>query len=161
MKRRAGEDDESVSPIIGVILMVAITVIVATVVASFSMTLASDKQDEPINAAVTMEVDQINKEINVMVTSMGNAEYIVIRGPLNESLRQSTFQPYLNRTGQQMTLTREHHLESHGHVAAIAVQGNYIDQTLYPNNTSTGVPTATIIPVTSQTQVARVDYDFR
>ncbi len=164
MERRAGEvkteNEEAVSPIIGVVLMVAITVIIATVVSAFALTLAQDNEEQPINAAVDIEVDNIEKEITVRVTSMGNAEYVVVRGPLNSSLENSSYEPYLNQTGQQMTLTNEH-LRDHGSVAAVGVQGNFFDRGTFPNGSKNAVPVAAIIPVTSQTQVNQKDYDFR
>lgn len=164
MQRRAGEvkteDEEAVSPIIGVILMVAITVIIATVVSAFALTLGQDNQNKPISAAVEMDVDQQNQEINIHVTSMGNAEFIIIRGPLNATLEQHPSQPYLNHTGQSITLTPTH-LQDHGSVAAVAVRGNFVRRDPWPPNHPEAVPTAAIIPVEEQTQVNVVDYDFR
>lgn len=163
MERRAGEskleDDEAVSPVIGVVLMVAITVIIATVVSAFALTLSEQNKENSINAAVQIDVDNREKTVTMQVTSMGNAEYIVVRGPLNTSLEQSDFEPYLNHTGQTMTLTDEH-LRDKGAVAAVAVRGNFVDQGKFPNDSKTGVPVAAIIPVKSQTQVNQKQYDF-
>ena len=42
-----GEDERAVSPVIGVILMVAITVILAAVIATFVLDLGSNQQQAP------------------------------------------------------------------------------------------------------------------
>lgn len=158
MNKSAGES--AVAPIIGVILMVSITVIVATVVSAFALTLAESEQNQPVHAAVQMEVNQPDKEIHIHVTSMGNAEFILIRGPLAQQLEQSDSNPFLNETGQQMTLT-ETHLQERGSVAAVAVKGNFVRKDDWPQGADDAVPTAAIIPVEEQTQVRVVDYDFR
>ena len=46
-------DDDAVSPVIGVILMVAITVILAAVIGTFVLSLGSDLQNNPPNAQFT------------------------------------------------------------------------------------------------------------
>lgn len=135
--------------------MVAVTVIIATVVSAFALTLADNQDDEPINAAVAMEVDETNEEITVRVVSMGNAEYIVLRGPLSSPLMASQHEPFLNETGQKVTLN-DSHLRNYGHVAAVGIRGNYHSASEYK-----GVPTVVVIPVKAQSQVNRVDYDFR
>lgn len=159
MERRAGEtkveDGEAVSPVIGVVLMVAITVIVATVVSAFALTLAEDRTEKHIQAAVTIDVDESNEEITFHVTSMGNAEYIVVRGPLHQNLTGSTFEPFLNKTGQQITLNKSKHLRDKGHVSAVAIRGDMQYVKHYY-----GVPTAMVVPIKAQTQVNRKDYDF-
>jgi flagellin-like protein len=48
-------DDDAVSPVIGVILMVAITVILAAVIGTFVLGLGDQVQDNPPNAQLTFE----------------------------------------------------------------------------------------------------------
>jgi len=50
-------DDRAVSPVIGVILMVAITVILAAVIGSFVLGLTDNVTDTPPNAQITFEFD--------------------------------------------------------------------------------------------------------
>lgn len=76
------QDNKGVSPVIGVILMVAITVIIAAVVANFVLNLGGNLQEEP-QATVTFsqEVDEFaNKTYNITVTvsNMDNADYLVV-----------------------------------------------------------------------------------
>ena len=51
--RETFADDDAVSPVIGVILMVAITVILAAVIGTFVLSLGSDLQNNPPNAQFT------------------------------------------------------------------------------------------------------------
>ena len=51
-------DDDAVSPVIGVILMVAITVILAAVIGTFVLGLGDQVQNNPPNAQFTVEFDQ-------------------------------------------------------------------------------------------------------
>ena len=51
-------DDDAVSPVIGVILMVAITVILAAVIGTFVLGLGDQVQSNPPNAQFTTDYDQ-------------------------------------------------------------------------------------------------------
>ena len=51
--RKLFAGDDAVSPVIGVILMVAITVILAAVIGTFVLSLGSDLQNNPPNAQFT------------------------------------------------------------------------------------------------------------
>jgi len=61
--------DRGVSPVIGVILMVAITVILAAVIGTFVLGLGSDVQSA---ATAGVSVDDSGKWTNVTVTSFGS-----------------------------------------------------------------------------------------
>lgn len=75
-----GSDDErAVSPVIGVILMVAITVILAAVIAAFVLDMG-DSIGQEAQAGVTIDVDEDNDKIQVEVTSLGNADHVNITG---------------------------------------------------------------------------------
>lgn len=76
------ENNDGVSPVIGVILMVAITVIIAAVVANFVLNLGQSLEEEP-TATVTFdqEIDNFaDQEYNITATvsNMGNTDYLVI-----------------------------------------------------------------------------------
>ncbi|MFC3959989.1 type IV pilin [Halovivax cerinus] len=74
-----GSDDErAVSPVIGVILMVAITVILAAVIATLVMDFGDSVQQE-VNAGVTIE-DDGSGNVVVTWTSEGTADEIIVRG---------------------------------------------------------------------------------
>jgi len=73
-KKLVGTDDErAVSPVIGVILMVAITVILAAVIAAFVMDMGSN-QSAPAQAGLDISPnDQSgNSTYNVTVTQLGD-----------------------------------------------------------------------------------------
>lgn len=73
------EDERAVSPVIGVILMVAITVILAAVIAAFVLDLGGSVQQEA-QAGVTIDVDEGEDEIQIQVTSLGNADHVIVSG---------------------------------------------------------------------------------
>lgn len=60
--------DEAVSPVIGVILMVAITVVLAAVVFVLVSNLSGDQQDT-VNASLQAEADSSTDRINIRHTS--------------------------------------------------------------------------------------------
>ncbi|PSQ47971.1 type IV pilin [Halobacteriales archaeon SW_7_65_23] len=62
-------DDDAVSPVIGVILMVAITVILAAVIATFVLSLGEQVSDSAPNASFTFEYDA--SASTVLVTHTG------------------------------------------------------------------------------------------
>ncbi|MFB1066574.1 type IV pilin [Natrinema sp. H-ect4] len=99
-----GSDDErAVSPVIGVILMVAITVILAAVIAAFVLDMGGN-QEEPVNAAVDTEVTDADKEVQFTVTDMGNAESFVVRGPSSEMTGDEIQLSGLDGTGDTVTV---------------------------------------------------------
>ncbi len=61
-------DDDAVSPVIGVILMVAITVILAAVIAAFVLGLG-DTNDVAPNVSFDYDYDETNTALDVTVTS--------------------------------------------------------------------------------------------
>lgn len=76
------QNNSGVSPVIGVILMVAITVIIAAVVANFVLNLGQSLEEEP-TATVTFDqsVSDFGGQtynVSVTVTNMGNTDYIVV-----------------------------------------------------------------------------------
>lgn len=70
------EDERAVSPVIGVILMVAITVILAAVIAAFVLDLGGSVGEEP-QAGVSVETLE-GDNISVSVTSMGNSNGVAV-----------------------------------------------------------------------------------
>ncbi|WP_080505241.1 type IV pilin [Halorubrum aethiopicum] len=82
-------DDRAVSPVIGVILMVAITVILAAVIGTFVLGLGDSLGDSQPTAQLDVSIDEANNQtiiehaggdsidsdsLRVIVTSDGNAE---------------------------------------------------------------------------------------
>lgn len=79
------EEERAVSPVIGVILMVAITVILAAVIAAFVLDMGNSLGSEA-NAGVSSDVDNGNQEVSISVNSMGNAEKILLRGAVGSKV---------------------------------------------------------------------------
>ena len=69
-------NDRAVSPVIGVILMVAITVILAAVIGTFVLTMG-DNVDREISAGTSFDSD--SESATVQWTSEGNADDLTVR----------------------------------------------------------------------------------
>jgi flagellin-like protein len=61
------EEDDAVSPVIGVILMVAITVILAAVIATFVLGLGEQISETSPNASFSFEYNDVNGETDSWV----------------------------------------------------------------------------------------------
>ncbi|ELY97916.1 type IV pilin [Natrialba asiatica] len=70
------EEERAVSPVIGVILMVAITVILAAVIAAFVLDMGSGLDDEP-RASVDIEGDG-TPTVEVQLTNMDNSDGVAV-----------------------------------------------------------------------------------
>lgn len=75
LNKEDAKKDRGVSPVIGVILMVAITVILAAVIAAFVLGIGPG--DDPVEAAVSTSGDGTST-IEVSVDSADNADRIVL-----------------------------------------------------------------------------------
>ncbi|WP_117365927.1 type IV pilin [Natrarchaeobaculum sulfurireducens] len=119
------EGERAVSPVIGVILMVAITVILAAVIAAFVLDLGGSVGQEA-QAGVSMEFDESQKNLSIQVTSMGNADYVTFGGAasdLNVSDSGPTLDEETMTVGDSITVsnTTENNDGVSGTVTAIAV----------------------------------------
>jgi flagellin-like protein len=99
-KQSFHDDDEAVSPVIGVILMVAITVILAAVIGTFVLNLGGSVQ-ENVQAGVSIEHDGGNNEISATWTSNQNADEIDIN--FADSTQTTTKLETLNNVGNTAT----------------------------------------------------------
>ncbi|WP_255192148.1 type IV pilin [Natronobeatus ordinarius] len=100
------EDERAVSPVIGVILMVAITVILAAVIAAFVLDLGGGVESEAQAGVDISQSQSGDGNITVSVTSMGNSERIEIRGDAADDLEtNSTSGDYpLEQVGDSVTI---------------------------------------------------------
>ena len=78
-KLLGSEEERAVSPVIGVILMVAITVILAAVIAAFVLDMGDDLGGEAQSSA-KVTFDNSSGELTVEVTAAGNADEWQVRG---------------------------------------------------------------------------------
>lgn len=74
LEKFKGDDDErAVSPVIGVILMVAITVILAAVIAAFVLDLGQSTGANP-QAGITFDHNNSSDEVTITVNSVDRAD---------------------------------------------------------------------------------------
>jgi len=78
-------DDRAVSPVIGVILMVAITVILAAVIGTFVLGLG-DSLGENANAGVSVDKDASNSSATVTLVDKGNVANVSVEGSSTATL---------------------------------------------------------------------------
>lgn len=78
-------DDRGVSPVIGVILMVAITVILAAVIGTFVLGLG-DQLGDSVNAGVSVDQDATN--VTVTLVNKGNADSVEVRGEDSKTMTE-------------------------------------------------------------------------
>lgn len=115
------EEERAVSPVIGVILMVAITVILAAVIAAFVLDMGDDMGEGNVNAAVSVDVSNSDQEVEITVDDMGNAEKFVLRGEGVDSEEELS----LDETGDSTTVTEGSPLnDDSGSVNIVAINGD-------------------------------------
>ena len=139
------EDERAVSPVIGVILMVAITVILAAVIAAFVLDLG-DSVGQEAQAGIDFEESTSDGNVTVSVTSMGNSEEIVVRGDLAEHPADNTSGSVADGDDDENTPVM---MNQTGQYAEFDVSGES--------------GSAVVVGITSdgtETQVASESYDF-
>lgn len=104
-----GGSERAVSPVIGVILMVAITVILAAVIATFVLDLGQGMEKD-VQAGASVEGDGTS-EVTITWTSEGTADHLEIRGGNINSADIGADTPadsdvYLSSVGEATTLTQ-------------------------------------------------------
>jgi FlaG/FlaF family flagellin (archaellin) len=76
-------DDAAVSPVIGVILIVAITVILAAVIGGFVLNLGGGIEED-VQASATVNPNLNDDEISITWTANQNADYLTVGGPVTD-----------------------------------------------------------------------------
>jgi len=108
LKTAFQDNDRAVSPVIGVILMVAITVILAAVVGTFVLGLG-DQIGGSATAGVTVDGDNTT-DVTVTLTNLGTAESVKIVDSNGTSINTGdtgvTGNLPMNSTGASVTLDR-------------------------------------------------------
>ncbi|WP_088901306.1 type IV pilin [Halorubrum lacusprofundi] len=104
LKTAFQDNDRAVSPVIGVILMVAITVILAAVVGTFVLGLG-DQIGGSATAGVTVDGDNTT-DVTVTLTNLGTAESVKIVDSNGTSINTTgvTGNLPMNSTGASVTL---------------------------------------------------------
>lgn len=68
-------DRRAISPVIGVVLLVALTIIMGTVVAAFSLTLGNEVNPD-VRAGVNVEFDTAEDSVMVLFTTSEDADHL-------------------------------------------------------------------------------------
>ncbi|RKD93833.1 type IV pilin [Halopiger aswanensis] len=126
------EEQRAVSPVIGVILMVAITVILAAVIATFVLDMGDSMGEGSVNAAVDTDVSNTDGEVTFTLEQEGNAEEFYIRNGtgLDDShpdVSNGETELSFSGVGSTVTIgnsTSTGHLLDSGEVNIVAVDGN-------------------------------------
>ena len=99
-------EDRGVSPVIGVILMVAITVILAAVIGAFVLGLGDQASNTAPQASFSFDFDQ-SEEGNVTVTHSGGDNIENGTLILTDGTNESTFSGDPHQTGDNAEITFE------------------------------------------------------
>ncbi|AEH35945.1 type IV pilin [Halopiger xanaduensis] len=124
------EEQRAVSPVIGVILMVAITVILAAVIATFVLDMGDSMGEGSVNAALDSDVSNEDEEITFTLEKEGNAETFYVRngdGLNSSSSGSGEHELSFSGTGSTVTLEKDSSsgvLNNTGDVNIVAVDGN-------------------------------------
>jgi flagellin-like protein len=97
----ASECGDAVSPVIGVILMVAITVILAAVIGTFVLGLGSEVQ-ENVQAGVNVQYDPANSKVDATYVSAQNADKFNVS--YNNQENSATAKAVLVKVGDKLTV---------------------------------------------------------
>ena len=91
-------NQEGVSPVIGVILMVAITVILAAVIGTFVLGFADQLQQNP-QAVVTFDEDTAASEVDIRLSAVQAADSIWVEAPDASNSSGNVFTSDVTSTG--------------------------------------------------------------
>jgi flagellin-like protein len=158
------KDDSAVSPVIGVILMVAITVILAAVIGTFVLGLG-DQVEQNARAAVNADVDAEANEVTMSLTTLDNSDFVFVSGAWGEfdnvtvdggsdilSSVTSDGAVQLSQTGS--TITAQGPDNATGTLTVVAVIGDS------PGNNGEAISPGGIDEDATQTTVQQVDFDL-
>jgi len=164
-----GNDDSAVSPVIGVILMVAITVILAAVIGTFVLGLG-ENVEQNARAGINADVDATDQNVTLSVTTLDNSDYVLVRGVSDLTLYNSPEYTgskdisgvsgatgvYLNQTGTSVKIGGVS--GASGTMTIVAVIGAAPDS--FDSEGNGGIATSTPPSDATQTTVQQVDYEF-
>jgi flagellin-like protein len=161
--------DAGVSPVIGVILMVAITVILAAVIGTFVLGLG-ENVEQNARAGLNVDADPDTNNISVSVITLDNSDYVLVRGADGLSLYNSPGEPqntsisaggagnklFLNQTGTNVKLGGT----GSGTVTFVGVIGRVPDGVSENGDLTDSDPRNRPGEGVTETTVQQVEYDF-
>jgi flagellin-like protein len=168
MKQQTSEG--AVSPVIGVILMVAITVILAATIGTFVLGLG-EGVDKNARAGIDAEADDATNNITMSVVTLDNSDYVLIRGAEGLSVYNSPASSvsdgdtvdssngrklFLNRTGTSVKLGGT----GSGTVTIVGVIGETPEDGIENGGLTNEEPRGDREQGLTETTIQRVEYDF-
>ena len=162
-------DEDAVSPVIGVILMVAITVILAAVIGTFVLGLG-DQVDNNARAGIDADVDATDNNVTLSVITLDNSDYVMILGAEGLTLYGSSAygspeavdssgegnKLYLNQTGTTVKLGGT----GSGTITVVGVIGETPEDGIANGELTNEDPRGDPDRGLTETTVQRVEYDF-
>ena len=130
-------EDRAVSPVIGVILMVAITVILAAVIGSFVLGLASDVSESAPTAQISFEYDSGEDDVTLIHdggSSFSN-DAVSLRGPQTDDPLDGWASNSQVRAGDSVTVSID---ESEGDTLRVIWQGSSTSSTIARSTVPSG-----------------------
>lgn len=101
-------------------LRLAVLLLALLVVSALAVTPDANIPTEvngKVTAGVSLDVSEVEEEVSMSVVTMGNADYVMLVGD-----HGFAGDPYVNETGESLTLDARHLKES-GHLTAVGVRG--------------------------------------
>lgn len=179
VKMKRNRQERAVSPVIGVILMVAITVILAAVIGTFVLGLG-EEVEENVRAGVNADVENAEDNVTITVTTMGNADYILLRGggliaEVVDGSSQYQASIVLNNTGESVRLGRQGSsldgfIKREGTITVVGMKGDlentyssvWTEGNTYIDSSMTGIRSGDrdIAEGATLTTIQTIEYDF-
>lgn len=161
MKLKFGKDDEAVSPVIGVILMVAITVILAAVIAAFVFGLGTPKQAPQVSIVISSTSTATS---NITLTQRGGESIDLnkVKAIIDQGTTGRNIINLLNGTSTSFFAVGDNLIikqnQTNGGVWLNTVPQNPTYQTSNVNFTLVlGKVTVTLIDTDSAKEIAKID----
>jgi archaeal type IV pilus assembly protein PilA len=132
-KKLLGDEEErAVSPVIGVIMMVAITVILAAVIAAFVLDMGDSMGSGSVEGAVSSDVSNNDASVTFQLDNQGSAEEFVVRGTKDDDLVDESEVKLNEFNGVRTTHTLDYdgndendkELEESGSLSIVAIDGD-------------------------------------
>jgi len=154
------KNEEAVSPVIGVILMVAITVILAAVIAAFVFNIGGTQTKTPV-ASLTATASSTTKNITISHSGGDAIDLSKVKAIIEQGTSRNTISQ-LNGTGSQVLTTGDkltiHQTDPAG---VVAVNNVAVVSPAYATGNANftmaaGIVTVTLIDTDSNQQIARL-----
>jgi flagellin-like protein len=153
-------NEDAVSPVIGVILMVAITVILAAVIAAFVFGLGGSQVKTPQASLSAVTASSATKNITISHSGGDSIDLNKVKAIIEQGTNRSTFS-LLNSTSSQILSVGDKLVIHRDDPPAVAVNGVIGTDQSYPSGNdnftlASGLVTVTLIDTDSNQQIASI-----